>query len=563
MSPFESRDKLPVPMMALIIAASVLVIIGAILFYKSQKSKILKQTYSELEVITSLKTEEIRKWRLEHIRDGYIISNFVPFGNLADFIRDKNVSEETRKDLLQRMKIFIENYDYHSIIIVDRLGKIRLIYPEPDKLTDRLEFLPLEGFNSGDIDFSDLHYSDDIPFMHIDMSIPVIPPDATSSLSFGTIILRIDPEISLFPTIRLWPSPGKTAETLMIRRDGDSVTYLTNLNKSTNRPIKRSIHERSLPAVMAAEGKEGIFEGHDYNNVPVLSFLRKIPNSPWFIVAKISRQEALSVLYRQTVMVSIMVMLFIMSFIAIVFYLWRSQNSRFYQELGTTKDKFVSIMSHDLMNPFTSVVGFTDLLIEELKAGKYEKAEKFAGIIHDSSMAALDLIRNLAQWSKIQTNQIRLNRSKIDISKMITSSVGLMQASADRKLITLHTRIPEKLFIYADKEMISTILRNLISNAIKFSKPGGSVLISAELKDHETLVEITDSGVGISSELLVKLLQTGETFSMPGTMNESGTGLGLSLCKEFVSRHGGKISAVSEPGKGSRFTFTIPVGAGS
>lgn len=558
MSPFSSSDKLPKWLLSLIFMASFLVIIGAVFFYKTQKSKILKQTYQELDVITSLKTEEIRKWRLEHIRDGYIISNSALFGSLADFLSDKDVSEDTRRRLLQRMQVFIENYDYHSIVITDRHGKIRLTFPEGDKLTDKLEFLPIEGFNSGEISFSDLHYSGDMPGMHIDMGIPVLPPDASDPLGFGTIILRIDPELTLFPTIRLWPSPGQTAEAILVRQDGDSITYLTNIDRKTNRPMKRSIHERNLPAVMAAEGLEGKFEGRDYKNVQVLSYLRKIPNSPWYIIAKISKEEALSPLYRQTVMLSIIVLLFIFSFAAIIFSLWRSQKSRFYRELGTTKDKFVSIISHDLINPFTSIAGFTDFLLEELKKGDYTKAERFAGIIHDSSMSALDLIKNLAQWSKVQTDQIRLNRSKFDISLMIMAAVGLMKASADRKSITLQTDIPGELFIYADKEMISTILRNLISNSIKFSKPGDKVLIGATSKENEVEIVISDNGVGISKEFLERLFKSEDTFSMPGTMNEAGTGLGLSLCKEFVSRHGGKIWADSEPGRGSKFIFSIP-----
>ncbi|HLP72038.1 MAG TPA: ATP-binding protein [Bacteroidales bacterium] len=553
-----SGDKLPKSWLILILLASLLVITGAFAFYNIQRSKILKQTYSGLEVITSLKAEEIRKWRLEHIRDGYIVSNYLPIGSIADLLRDKEISENVRKDLLQRMAVFIENYDYHSIIIVDRQGKIRLIFPEPDKLTDKLEFLPLEGFNSGDIEFSDLHYSKDMNGMHIDMSIPVLPPEGSNSLSFGTIILRIDPEVTLFPTIRLWPSPGKTAETLLVRQDGDSITYLTNINKITNRPLKRSMHDRSLPAVAAVQGREGIFEGTDYNNVRVLSYIRKIPNSPWFMVAKISRDEALSVFHRQSVMLLIMVILFIMSFVAIAFYLWRDQKSKFYKELGTTKDKFVSIISHDLMNPFTSIVGFSDFLVSELGKGDYIKAGKFAGIIHDSSLSALDLIRNLAQWSKVQTSQIRLNKSEFDVSLMIMSAAGLMKASADRKSITLRTDIPGELFVHADKEMISTIMRNLISNSIKFTKPGGQVLIHASKGRDETIIDVEDTGVGISRDMLEMLFREGDRFSMPGTMNEAGTGLGLSLCKEFVSLHGGKISAKSEPGKGSRFTFTIP-----
>lgn len=551
-----SRDRFPVPLLILILVASLLIILGAVFFYQIQKEKILTRTYNELDLVTSLKAEEIRKWRQEHIRDGYIIGRLVPVGRLAYYILEDSINERFGKELQQRMELFIEDYDYHSIVIVDNTGRIRYNYPE--SATSEIKFIPFGEFKSGEIEFSDLHYSNDMPGIHIDMMIPIIPHDSTGLKKFGTIILRIDPEITLFPAISMWSTPSRTAEILLIRRDGDSVTYLNNKSNTFGKPLKKSIYDKTLPAALAVEGKSGFFEGRDYRNNQVLSYLRKIPNSPWFLVAKVDKQEALAFLYKQTVLVSIIALLFIIAFITTIFYLWRSQHTRFYKELSSTKDKFVSIITHDLTNPFVSIVGFSDFLIKDLKKGNYTNTVRFAEIIHDSSLSALDLIKNLAQWSKIQTNKIKLNLRMVDITGLINESVELMSAYADKKNIKIIKMIPEEIHVCADKDMISTILRNLIANAIKYSRPGEEIYIRAIKVKNDMLVEVRDSGIGIDAPNVKKIFSEEETISLPGTQNEPGSGLGLLLCREFVSRHGGKIWVDSEVEKGSTFTFSIP-----
>jgi signal transduction histidine kinase len=556
MSTADIRDKIPKPLLVLILAGSLLVITGAVFFYRSLKEKVISGVYNELDVITSLRAEEISKWRQEHIRDGYIVSKFLPLGKLAYSILEDNVSEKIGYELRQRMELFVADYDYHSVLIADNTGKIRFSYPKTT--ASEVSFSPVKGFTSGEIEFSDLHYSEDMTGMHIDMIIPIIPGDSTDMPKFGTIIFRIDPEVTLFPTIRMWATPYRTAEILLIRREGDSIVYLNSSINNSGRPDKRSIFEKKLPAVAAVEGNEGFFEGIDYRDIPVFSHLLKIPDSPWFLVAKVDRNEALRVLNRQTIMLSIIVFLFIFTFASTIFFLWRSQNSRFYKELGETKDKFVTIITHDLTNPFVSIAGFSEFLANDLKKGNYANAEKFAEIIHESSLSVVDLIRNLAQWSKIQTDQIRLNLRTVDFTSLINESIELLKSVADRKNIKIKSCTPDELIACVDREMINTVLRNLITNAIKYSRAGGDIYVSADRHNGEIKVEVIDFGIGISNDFLNKIFEAENKTSTRGTLDEPGTGLGLILCKEFVERHEGVIYAESKAGEGSKFTFTIP-----
>ena len=228
------------------------------------------------------------------------------------------------------------------------------------------------------------------------------------------------------------------------------------------------------------------------------------------------------------------------------------------RELNATKDKFFSIISHDLRSPFTSIIGFSELLIEKIQNKDLGRTEEFARIINTSSQRAMDLLTNLTEWARLQTGRMEFNRREIDIIAIVNEVIELLNASVLQKSIALTRNLPPYLPILADKEMISTVLRNLISNSIKFSSPGGKVVISAIQKENKVVIEVSDFGVGIRKDIIPKLFSIGENVTTNGTQMEEGTGLGLILCKDFVSKHGGEIWAESEIGKGSKFTFTLP-----
>lgn len=231
-------------------------------------------------------------------------------------------------------------------------------------------------------------------------------------------------------------------------------------------------------------------------------------------------------------------------------------------ELNATKDRFFSIIAHDLRTPFSNIVGLSEILTEQIQIEErnFEELELLTAQIHESSKRAMGLINDLLEWARVQTGQIRFNPEKLSLYKIISNNVDLFKDFARQKSVTVDADITADKMVYADKKMLSTILRNLISNSIKFNFPGGKTKISTKEKEGEIIISVEDNGIGIDNKTLEKLFQPGETPSAKGTQNEKGTGLGLLLCKDFVDMHEGKIWVESQPDKGSKFSFTLPVG---
>lgn len=230
------------------------------------------------------------------------------------------------------------------------------------------------------------------------------------------------------------------------------------------------------------------------------------------------------------------------------------------RKLNATKDKFFSIIAHDLRSPFNSIMGFSQMLVDKVQDMDREKIEKMARLIYESSKMAMDLLMNLIEWSLSQSGRIEFHPEKIRIADVVKKIEPLFAQAARQKDIGIKIKIPFQQTAYADDVLLETILRNLLSNAIKFTHSGGEVIVSAEEQNSHVIVSVTDSGIGIPKNKLNKLFRIDEAVSTQGTNKEKGTGLGLILCREFVEKHGGKIWAESEKGEGSTFYFSLPAG---
>lgn len=227
------------------------------------------------------------------------------------------------------------------------------------------------------------------------------------------------------------------------------------------------------------------------------------------------------------------------------------------RELNAQKDKFFSIIAHDLKSPFNSIMGFSELLMEQIKEKDYKGVDEYAKMIVESSKQALDLLMNLLEWSRAQTGRMQFSPENFDLVHLVDENILLFDLIAAQKAITINKALPHELIIFADKQMIRTVLRNLISNAIKFTRQRGEINISAEKTAKEVLISVSDNGIGIAPERIEKLFRIDENNSTYGTNDEGGTGLGLILCKEFVENHGGRIWVESEQEKGSTFYVSL------
>jgi PAS domain S-box-containing protein len=228
------------------------------------------------------------------------------------------------------------------------------------------------------------------------------------------------------------------------------------------------------------------------------------------------------------------------------------------KELNQTKDKFFSIIAHDLKSPFQGLLGYSQILTTEYATLPEEEKLFFINGIGELSQSAFRLLENLLEWSRMQTGRISFNPEEINLKKELSATLSLLIQTARNKEIELEEMINSDISVYADKNMLSTIVRNLISNSIKFTNQGGKITIDSDLFDKMVQITVSDTGVGMKQEDIGKLFKLDKNFSTHGTNKEEGTGLGLLLCKEMVEKNGGKIWVESKVGVGSKFIFTIP-----
>jgi PAS domain S-box-containing protein len=234
------------------------------------------------------------------------------------------------------------------------------------------------------------------------------------------------------------------------------------------------------------------------------------------------------------------------------------------EELNVTKDKFFSIVAHDLKSPINSVIGFTDLLYQKFDNYPIEKQKEFISYIRNGLHNTFKLLENLLLWSRSQKGTIDFSPTWVNLYLITTDTVELLMQAADNKNISIEYKIPENTSIFADENMLQTILRNLISNAIKFTNQGGHVFIESKIRvkdDGKTYMQIMvkDNGIGISEDKHETLFDISVETTTRGTDDEFGTGLGLILCKEFVTMHKGEIWFESRSCEGSEFYFTLPL----
>lgn len=234
------------------------------------------------------------------------------------------------------------------------------------------------------------------------------------------------------------------------------------------------------------------------------------------------------------------------------------KNKNDLEDLNATKDKFFTIIAHDLKNPFNTVIGLSELLMQRYDSYDKEKVKSFIENIYTFSKNAYNLLENLLQWAKSQTGRIDIQIEKTDIFELVNENFNLLRGKADSKNIKLISTVDIGTFAFIDKNMIKTVIRNLISNAIKYTPKGGEVGVESSADNDFVYIKVYDTGVGIPEDNLKKIFRIDSHISTEGTDNESGTGLGLIITQEFIHKNGGEISVSSKEGEGSKFTIKLP-----
>jgi len=228
------------------------------------------------------------------------------------------------------------------------------------------------------------------------------------------------------------------------------------------------------------------------------------------------------------------------------------------KELNATKDKFFSIIAHDLKSPLNQLIGLSELINTGLKNGSVDESVRMADLMSDASKSAKALLENLLEWSRSQTGTIKFTPNPLDLHALTREILELNEQHAFQKKVKLKAEVPENFIAFADANMIKTVLRNLVSNGIKFTNPGGNVTLSVEKENGTVIYSVADSGIGLKPEDISKLFRIDINPNSIGNSKEKGTGLGLILCKEFVEINKGKIWVESKWREGTTFRFSLP-----
>lgn len=231
------------------------------------------------------------------------------------------------------------------------------------------------------------------------------------------------------------------------------------------------------------------------------------------------------------------------------------------KEINKMKDKFFSIVAHDLKNPFNSILGYSELLMDMVEEDNVnEEQQIFVKYLHNSSKHAYSLLEDLLTWARMQMNRIPFKPEEVLMNEVIEKNIDLHTPAAHKKNITLEVESEKGYKVLADKFMVTTVLRNFISNAVKFSNNDGNIAVIVSQNSNDSVkIEVKDNGIGIPDSVIKKLFKIEENYSSSGTAGEKGTGLGLIICKEFIEKNKGQIGVESEFGKGSSFWFTLPI----
>ena len=228
------------------------------------------------------------------------------------------------------------------------------------------------------------------------------------------------------------------------------------------------------------------------------------------------------------------------------------------QKANDTKNMFISIIAHDLRNPFNAIIGLTEILRKREAVINDPKANELSGVILQSAKTTYDMLNNLLLWCRSQQNTIAFEPEELNLHYTVDEALSEVKGQAQKKHIMLINRTSTSDTIWADAQMLQTVIRNITVNSVKYTNEGGLITVAAEWTPEGIDVIIEDNGIGMSQETVDKLLVVSRNRSTVGTAGEQGSGMGLLICKEFISRHNGKIKIESEVGKGTKFIITFP-----
>jgi signal transduction histidine kinase len=571
-----------IPWQFLLILSILVISISTVglLYYESQKKQIRKEKQNELSAIADLKVSQIITWRKERLADAVTIRENLFLAPRIRRLLNQPKAAKGRKELLTWMGSFKETYQYDDVLLLNNKGTLLLSAAQKNEVIGAdTKRLVSKAMKTRKIVFSDLYLNKMSGRIQMSIVTPILDKEGGDTLCI--FVLQIDPYVFLYPLIERWPTASLTAETMLIRREGDEVVYLNDLRhrKNTALRFRLPIRDLHLPAALAANGTEGIFEGVDYRATRVLAAIRIIPNSSWAIVAKVDKEEVYAPVRIRLWNVMLVIGLCILSAGAGVALIWRrrqDEEQRQYRahleetvrertaELEKVNkqleasyadmESFSYSASHDLRTPLIAMNGFARKLLRDYADRLDLKGLELLTIVKENAERMERLISDLLAFSRISTKDVRL--AEIDMGGLVETVFDELRPNTESKNLRLvMNALPVG---YGDASMIRQVIVNLLSNAIKFTEARevGIIEVGGAVEGSNSTYYVKDNGIGFDMQSADKLFGLFQRLS--SAQDFEGTGIGLVVAKRIIEKHGGRIWAEGKLNEGATFSFTLP-----
>jgi len=561
---------------------SLIIGLAGSLFYRSGKAEIKKNIENDLAAIADLKVSLIETWRQERLANARVIrDNQLVAGRIAQWLRRPADPAFTGSLLIWMAALQREN-GYQSVLLLDPSGKPRL-GTRSDNLADSCDQQLLSSaIQTENVVFSDLYRTRREGKIYLDLYTPLVLEDEEGSKVIAIMVLRIDPYRFLFPLIQSWPTPSRSAETLLVRREGDRVLFLNDLRHRKGSALTFSVplDAPQFPAMKAAPRQKGVTEGIDYRGVPVLAAHCPVPDTPWVMVAKVDTDEIYAPI-RERARITFIVVLLLVAIVGTgVSIGWKHQTTRFYrlqleaererqalaqaarqqaEEASRMKDEFLATVSHELRTPLNPILGWA----YNLRTGAAEPDLLREGLesIERNARIQSQLVEDLLDVSRIVSGKLNMNVQPVHLQNVIEAAVESVHLAAQAKRIKLVLHFePDLPLVVGDPGRLQQVFWNLLSNALKFTPEEGRIEVRLRQTDAHVEASVTDSGEGIPPDFLPHVFDRFSQADSSVTRKHRGLGLGLAIVRHLVELHGGTIRAESAgAGRGATFSLQLPV----
>jgi len=603
----------PWPLILIFLILAVGIGLSGYFYYQLQKKQFRAKIEQELSAIADLKVRELEHWRKERLEDARLIyENTIIISRIHEWLH-RGMSPKIGQEIRTWLNALQKSREYATALLLNTGGEVMLTSDIQEPLGLYAKELGITAIKTGKIIFSDLHEGETAHGVHFDMLVPLFLAGGQHGVPVAILLLRLDPSSYLYPLIQTWPTPSQSAETLLVKREGDNVVFLNELRhrKNTTLTLRISVAQRDLPATMASEGKDRIVEGNDYRGVPVVAALRSVLGFSWYLVSKVDAEEIYAPVSKQILLIVFAVFGIIAATGTVLILTWRRQISQIFQteyekevrqreELEKSEEEikllnekleervmertaelaasnkeleaFTYTVSHDLRAPLRHLAGFAELLKTRSSDILDEKSRHYIEVLQDAATQMGHLIDDLLTFSRI--GRTEFIKTKVSLGLLIEEVMNEFSDEIKRRKITwdIH-QMPD---VYGDRPMLLLVFQHLISNALKFTRtkeqakieigyysenPPSTPLPKGEEEgfidaEKEMVFYVRDNGAGFDMQYVHKLFNVFQRLHRRDEFE--GTGIGLANVSRIIQKHGGRVSAEGKEGEGATFYFTLP-----